>query len=194
MATLAALIGGNLLAGIGGGIVEGFREQRRQKEWEQGFGLRERQQTFHENSTNRQLDLLGRGQNLNFYGGLASTGMNVGSSLIGNLLSYNHSSNLLDYQKQLNSQRREDLTNDGIPLSYLHLGGAGARLPNLPMQGVQTLGRNVVNTMNFANSSGQPLSNTFGPPPSYSDVFNGVPPAANSTPEITKADLRWSEA
>lgn len=172
MASIAALIGAQIIGGIGNSISSGLQEQTRRREWESMFGLKQDQFNFQKDSFNQQLnqnrDLTMRQQNMQFGGSLLNTGMSVGSSIIGNLLSYNHAQDTLNYQKQLNNQRREDLTNEGLPLSYLHLGGLQRSIPNIPMMRTQTFGRDVSNPWGYANS-GPNLRTTFGPPPSYSE-------------------------
>lgn len=179
MASIAALIGAQVVGSIGQGIAGGLLEQRRQNEFDKNFDLRKNMFDFQSNFMNRQLEqqfgLQSRGQNLNFLGGLTTSGMQVGSSLIGNLLNYNHAQDQLNFQKDLNSQRRTDLTNEGIPLSYLHLSNGGANLlsrsmgGNIPMNVSAGLGRSEGNPWGFANS-GPNLGETFGreAPPPYS--------------------------
>lgn len=178
MATIAAIIGSQIIGGIGNGISEGIREQQRRQEWNKMFDFNSNKFNTQMDFQNRQLDmsssLTQRGQNLNFGGGLLNTGMNVGSSIIGNLLSYNHAQDVLKFQKETHNQRREDLQNEGLPLSYLHLQGSGAfnrSIPNIPMMRSQQLGRDVSNPWGFANS-GSNLRDTYGPPPAYSEPIN----------------------
>lgn len=174
-ATVAAILGGSIISGIGNGITGSFQERTRQNEWNKMFDFKQDQFDFQKDFSNRQLlqgyDLTSRGQNLNFGGNLLNTGMSVGSSLIGNLLSYNHAQDTLNFQKEMNTQRRSDLQNEGLPLSYLHLGGLQRSVPNIPMMRTQTFGRTVSNPWGYANS-GSNLREAFGPPPSYSSTMN----------------------
>lgn len=185
MASIAALIGAQVIGGIGNNIASGLQEQRRRQEWQNLFDFKQNEFNFQKDFQNRQLkqnyDLTSRGQDLNFGSNLLTTGMGVGSSLIGNLLSYKNAQDQLDFQKELNQQRRTDLTNEGLPLSYLHLSGSGAfqrSIPNIPMQRTQTFGRNISNPWGFANS-GQNARQTFAPrserPPSYEQSVNSQP-------------------
>lgn len=174
MATIAALIGSQIIGGIGTSISEGLREQQRRQEWNKLFDFNQSKFDFQKDFSNRQLqqnyDLTMRQQNLSAGSSLLNTGMNVGSSIIGNLLSYNHAQDVLDFQKSLNIQRRTDLQNEGLPLSYLHLqGGFQRSVPNIPMMRTQTFGRDVSNPWGFANS-GSNLRQTYGPPPSYAEI------------------------
>lgn len=174
-ATLAALIGSGVLSGIGQGISSGITERNRQNEFNKMFDFKKEESVWNRGFQQKMLDQSGmlgmRGQNLSFGANMLSAGMSTGSSLIGNLLSYNHAQDTLNFQKQLNSQRREDLTNEGLPLSYLHLGGLGRSVPNIPMMSQQTFGRSSSNPWGYANS-GQNLRTTFGPPPSYRESVN----------------------
>lgn len=182
MATVAAIIGANILGGIGSGITEGLKNQQRRQEWNQMYDFnRDKfnfQKDFQNRSLEQQFNLNQRGQNFNLAGGLINTGMNVGSSIIGNLLSYNHAQDTLNFQRNIHNQRRQDIQNEGLPLSYLHLQGSGAfnrSIPNLPMMRTQQLGRSVSNPWGFANS-GSNLRETYGPrntaPPTYSEAMN----------------------
>lgn len=173
MATIAALIGANIISGIGSSIAGGLGEQRRRSEWQDMHDFNLDRFNFQKDFQNRQLnqqnELLSRGQNLNFAGNMMQTGMQTGTSLIGNLLSYNHAQDSLNFQKELNSQRRSDLENEGLPLSYLHIGGAAQRSVGAipPMRQTQIFGRNLSNPWGFANS-GTNLRETYGPrPPTY---------------------------
>lgn len=184
MATVAAIIGAQILGGIGSGITEGLREQQRRNEWNQMYDFNKEKFDFTKNFQNRQLDqqfnLTQRGQNLNF----GSSMMGVGSSIIGNLLSYKHAQDTLSFQREVHqsgldqyNQRRQDIQNEGLPLSYLHLQGSGGfnrSIPNLPMMRTQQLGRSVSNPWGYANS-GSNLRQTYGPrdaPPSYNESIN----------------------
>jgi hypothetical protein len=174
MATIAALIGANVISGIGGSIADGFREQQRRNEWNQIYDFNKNKFDFQSDFANRQLkqtgDLTSRGQSLNFGSNMLTAGMQTGGSFIGNLLSYKHSQDQLNFQKELNSQRRSDFTNEGLPLSYLHMGGSGfSRSVPLPMARTQTMGRSTSNPWGFANS-GSNLRDTYGPPPTGSTV------------------------
>lgn len=184
MASIAALIGAQVIGGIGNNIASGLQEQRRQQEWNKMFGLKEQESIFSRDFANRQLhqqnDLTMRQQNLSFGGNMLSTGMQVGGSLIGNILSYNHSQDQLNFQKELNQQRRTDLQNEGLPLSYLHLGaggGLGRSIPHIPMERTQTFGRNVSAPWGYTNS-GTNLRDTYAPnsaPPSYQQATRTAP-------------------
>lgn len=170
-ATVAAILGGQIISGIGSGITGAFQERTRQNEWQKLFDFNQDKSNKQFDLQNKQLDLQSllttRGQNLNFGSNMLTSGMNVGSSIIGNLLSYNHAQDTLNFQREIHEQRRTDLQNEGLPLSYLHLGGGLQRsIPNIPMMRTQTFGRTVSNPWGFANS-GTNLRNTWGPPPSY---------------------------
>lgn len=163
MAVTAAILGGNLLSGLGQGLVSSFQENRRQQEWNQMFGLKEQQFEWQKEHQSKQLGLQERGQNLNAATGIGIAGLQAGGGLIGNLLSYKHNQDQLDYQKQLNQQRRDDLTADGLPMSYLHLSGGNMRsLPSAPQVRGQSLGRSTESILRPMNQGGQPLSQTFG--------------------------------
>lgn len=178
MATIAALIGGNILSGLGQGIIGGMQERRRQQEWDQTFGLKQDQFNYQKQYDNRSLGLTERGQTLNLMGGLAGNAMSAGSGLFGSLLNYQTQSNRLDWDKQLKQQQRTDLEKDGIPLSYLHLGGAGAKLPSLPGTEVQGLGRSTENTFRPMHHGGQPINQTFGARPQSPVNLDATTPAA----------------
>lgn len=164
------------------------------------FNLREEQfnwqKTFQQNQLNQQNELTTRGQNLNFMGGIMGNTMNVGSSLIGNLLSYNHAQDVLNFQKEQNQQRRDDLTNEGLPLSYLHIGsGLGRSIGgNIPMMRTQGFGRSTSNPWGFANS-GQNLRETHGPPPAYTPSARqpGPRPPASTTSHLRGGNAPRSE-
>lgn len=180
MATIAALIGGQIVSGIGNSIADGYREITRRNEWNRMMDFNQDRFDFQKDFSNRQLqqqyDLGMRGQNLSAGLGM----MQVGGSLIGNLLSYTHAQSALNFQKDLNQQRRDDLTREGLPLSYLHLGQGLSRSigGNIPMQTTQTFGRSQSNPWGFANTGSQNLRDTYGPPPAYSS--GPRPPAATS--------------
>lgn len=165
--TTAALLGGNILAGLGQGLIGSYQENRRQQEWNQMFGLKEQQFQWQKEHQGKQLGLQERGQNLNAATSIGVAGMQAGGSLIGNILSYKHSQDQLDYQKQLNQQKRDDLTADGLPMSYLHLSGNMRSLPSAPSVRGQSLGRSTESILRPMNQGGQPLSQTFG-------TFNNV--------------------
>lgn len=180
MASIAALIGAQVVGGIGQGIASGLQEQNRRREFDRTFGLHQDQFNFQKDYLSRQLDqnygLQYRGQNLNFTGNILGHGLSAGGSLIGSFLNYQTSQNNLNYARELNTQRRSDLTNEGVPLSYLHLGGGMSRsLPQLPMQRTQTFGRNVSSPWGFANS-GPNLRETYGAPPSYQQATSSNSP------------------
>jgi len=171
MASIAALIGAQVVGGIGQGIASGLQEQTRRNEWNKTFGLHQDQFNFQKDYLTRgqqqNYDLTHRGQSLNFSGNILGHGLSAGGSLIGSILNYKTSQDQLGYSRELNNQRRSDLQNEGLPLSYLHLGGAQRSLPQLPMQRTQTFGRNVSAPWGYANS-GSNLRDTYGPPPAYS--------------------------
>lgn len=175
MAAIAGLIGAQVVGGIGNNIAEGLREQQRRNEWNKMFDLQNNKFMFEKDFSNRQLnqnnELTRRGQDLNFGSHLMGSAMNVGSSLFGNLLSYKNAQDQLNFSKELNQQRRSDLQNEGVPLSYLHVGGSLQRSMGggIPMQRTQTFGRDTSNPWGFANS-GPNLRQTYtnDPPPTYS--------------------------
>lgn len=178
-ATALGMVGASILSGLGSGISGALQERTRQNEWNKMFDFQVGKQNFQQDFMNRQLEQqmnLGmRGQNLNFGGSLLNTGMNVGGSIIGNLLSYNHAQDVLNFQRDIHEQRRADIQNEGLPLSYLHLNGAGFQrsVPNIPMMRSQTFGRSVSNPWGYANS-GTNLRDTWGPPPSYSAATGNI--------------------
>lgn len=174
MASIAALIGAQVVGGIGQGIAGGLLEQRRRHEFDQNFDFKNRQFDWQKDFQNQQLkqqfDLTNRGQNLNFLGGLTSSGFSAGSSLLGSILNYTHAQDQLNYQKELNTQRRADLTNEGLPLSFLHIGGGISR-SMLNTSNDATLGRSTNSSFRFADS-GPNLNRTFNNPnpPSYAQA------------------------
>lgn len=175
---LAAIIGANVIGGIGSGVASGLIEGRRQHEFDQNFNFRNRQFDFQADFANRQLkqqnDIQTRGQSLSFLGGLTTSGFQAGSSLIGNILNYSHGQDQLNFAKEQNQQRRDDLTAEGIPLSYLHVGSSLQRSIGslLPMNRQAGLARSEGNPWGFANS-GPNLRETYqGTPPPYSPRQN----------------------
>lgn len=182
MAT-AALIGANILSGLGQGIGSAFHERTRQNEFNKMFDFNQDKFNFQKDFNNRQLEqnsFLGlRGQNFGLAGSLINGGMSVGSSLIGNLLSYNHAQDQLNFSKEMYQNQRNDIQKEGLPLSYLHLGGGLQQSMggNIPMMRTQTYGRSVSNPWGYANS-GTNLKQAFGPPPSYQESQSNIRPAA----------------
>lgn len=191
--TIAALIGGQILGGIGNSIAEGYREHQRRNEWNQVMDFNQQRFDFNKDFSNRQLqqqgDLLNRGQNIQ--AGLGA--MQVGGSLIGNLLSYNHAQSALNFQKDLNQQWRNDLTQEGLPLSYMHLGQGLSRSigGNIPMRNAQTFGRSTSNPWGFSNTGSQNLRETYGPPPAYS---SGPRPPMATTSHLRASQPREQQA
>lgn len=178
MAAIAGLIGAQVIGGIGNNIAEGLKEQRRRSEWESLMNFQKDKFSFEKDFSNRQLEQQGgltiRGQNF----GMVGSAMNVGSSIVGNLLSYKNAQDQLQFQRDLNSERRSDLQREGLPLSYLHLGGGGGfqrSIPNIPMQRTQSFGRSVSNPWGYANS-GSNLRETYGSrPQNYGYEFQTSP-------------------
>lgn len=182
MATIAAILGGSIISGIGSGIVDSYRENQRQREWNKNYEFDQAKFDWLKDYQQQNLAITSRGQNLNFMQGLGQAGIGAASGLASSFLNYQSQSNQLDYQKQLNSQRRADLEKDGLPMSYLHLNGGLASAPRVFTQG---FGRSVNPTNSFMNQGGQPYNQTFGSPapPPYS---------ASPVPERTSAHLAAS--
>lgn len=160
MATIAAILAGNLISGIGQGVVGAFQEQTRQNEWNKNYKFKEDQFKWQKEYQQQQLGLQSRGQDMNLMSQFGTSGIQAGGNLIGSLLQYKTAQDQLGWQQELNSQKRQDLTNDGLPMSYLHVGGTRG-IPNIPMVMNQGFGRSTTNTMQFANQGNQPMSQTF---------------------------------
>lgn len=167
-----ALIATGLIGGAAQGLMGGLMQRQGQENWEKSYNMKFQQMENQFILGTRQLDLTARGQDISMMSTLGSSGISGASGIIGALInSYTTSRNLdtqLDYMSSLNTQRRNDLQNDGLPLSYLHLGGNTPGLIPPPMRVEQTMGRSVSNYTGFANSGGSTYSQKFGPPPPYS--------------------------
>lgn len=170
MAGIFGLIGANIIGSIGGGIAEGLREKNRRDEWKSVYDLNHQKMENDFTLGQRNLDLQQQRNDYSLYGGLAQSAIGAGSGIIGGLFGLAQQSRQHEFQQGLINQQRTDLTNDGLPLSYLHLGGRGM---NMNLQGpalsrTQTVGRSVSQPIGFANSGGLSYREQFGPPPPYS--------------------------